>query len=391
MPSSTSVNILSALAAAVTVSAHGFVQEITIDGVAYEGYNVFKHPYQPEVPTVVGWTNTATDSGFVSPDKYNTPDIICHLDATNAKGHARVAAGGSVWLQWNDWPESHSGPVLDYLASCGDDGCESVDKTDLKFFKIDEKGLIDGSSAPGHYAADELFENGKGWMVQIPESIKPGFYVLRHEIIALHSAHEKNGAQNYPQCINLEITGSGTEQPEGVPGMELYKADDAGIFFNIYMSRDSYPIPGPAVMKGAGSVKQPSPPKATTTASATTGTKLSPAPTGDSSDDATSAAPAPPAATTEAASSGSDDSGAELPAVPAGPTKTQSITPKPSGEASSPAPVEEAPAAGGKPPASSLPICKKGKKSKGKGKKSKKAKRAVKAPKMRRGAIPRVF
>jgi cellulase len=382
MPSTTNTAILSALAAAVSVSAHGFVQNIVINGEAYEGYNVFQHPYQANPSTVVGWTNTATDSGFVAPNQYNTPDIICHLDATNAKGHAVVAAGDSVWLQWNDWPESHHGPVLDYLASCGESGCETVEKTDLKFFKISEGGLIDGSSAPGHYAADELLENGKGWLVQIPENVKPGFYVLRHEIIALHSSHEENGAQNYPQCINLEITGSGTEEPEGTPGMELYKPDDAGIFFNIYRSLNSYPIPGPAVIDGAGKVDQVSS-AASTTVAPVTGTKLSPAPTnappagGDSS-----ASPEAPETTPAPEGEEGDN---DLPALPSatGPTKTLEINPGETNVVEQP----EEPATPETSAPADLPVCKKKRSKSGKSKKNKRSKKANKA---RRGAIPRL-
>lgn len=36
--------------------------------------------------------------------------------------------------------------------------------------------------------------------VAIPSDIAPGNYVIRHEIIALHSAGQENGAQSYPQC-----------------------------------------------------------------------------------------------------------------------------------------------------------------------------------------------
>jgi hypothetical protein len=35
--------------------------------------------------------------------------------------------------------------------------------------------------------------------VSIPSTLKPGAYVLRHEIIALHGARSDDGAQAYPQ------------------------------------------------------------------------------------------------------------------------------------------------------------------------------------------------
>jgi len=46
-------------------------------------------------------------------------------------------------------------------------------------------------------------ENGFSWNVKIPSSLAPGSYVLRHEIIGLHSAGSSNGAQNYPQVSTM--------------------------------------------------------------------------------------------------------------------------------------------------------------------------------------------
>ncbi|KAL2162083.1 hypothetical protein VTH06DRAFT_7868 [Thermothelomyces fergusii] len=256
MSSFTSKGLLSALMGAATVAAHGHVTNIVINGVSYQNYDPFSHPYMRNPPTVVGWTASNTDNGFVGPESFSSPDIICHKSATNAGGHAVVAAGDKISIQWDTWPESHHGPVIDYLADCGDAGCEKVDKTTLEFFKISEKGLIDGSSAPGRWASDELIANNNSWLVQIPPDIAPGNYVLRHEIIALHSAGQQNGAQNYPQCVNLHITGSGTRKPSGVPGTELYRPTDPGILANIYTSPVAYQIPGPAIIPGASAVEQ---------------------------------------------------------------------------------------------------------------------------------------
>jgi cellulase len=47
--------------------------------------------------------------------------------------------------------------------------------------------------------ANNHAENGFSWNVKVPSSLAPGSYVLRHEIIGLHSAGNPNGAQNYPQ------------------------------------------------------------------------------------------------------------------------------------------------------------------------------------------------
>ncbi|KAI4104927.1 MAG: hypothetical protein L6R37_002970 [Teloschistes peruensis] len=221
--------------------------------ISYPGYTI-GFAYSPSHPPVVGWSIPEDkDTGFVNPGNYSNPDIICHKGATPAALYATVPAGGTVELQWSKWPDTHHGPVIDYLANCNGE-CTSVDKTKLQFNKIDGEGLLDGSEIPGKWAADKLLAANDSWTVNIPSSIAPGNYVLRHEIIALHSADKPDGAQNYPQCINLKVTGSGTDKlASGTVGTELYKPDDAGIFFNIYTKQTAYPIPGPALYSGASS------------------------------------------------------------------------------------------------------------------------------------------
>ncbi|KAL8690577.1 MAG: hypothetical protein Q9218_004011 [Villophora microphyllina] len=245
--------LAAALATFTSVSAHGMVQGIVAGGQYYPGYTI-GFAYTPNPPPVVGWSIPEDkDTGFVNPGNYSNPDIICHKGATPAALYATVAAGETVELQWSKWPDSHHGPVIDYLANCNGE-CTSVDKTKLQFNKIDGEGLIDDSVVPGNWASDKLLAANNSWTVTIPKTVAPGNYVLRHEIIALHSAQNPDGAQNYPQCINLRVTGSGTDElASGTAGTALYKANDAGILFNIYTKLTSYPIPGPALYSGASS------------------------------------------------------------------------------------------------------------------------------------------
>lgn len=130
------------------------------------------------------------------------------------------------------------------LAKCNDD-CTTVDKTTLEFFKIAAVGLTDDSTAPGDWASDQLISNNNSWVIQIPSDLASGNYVWRHEIIALHSAEESDGAQNYPQCFNLAVTGTGTLAPTGTLGEALYSESAAGLLVNIYETLTSYDIPGP--------------------------------------------------------------------------------------------------------------------------------------------------
>ncbi|KAK8120824.1 endoglucanase [Apiospora kogelbergensis] len=256
-----SIHLLAALvssAAVPFVSAHSFVTNINIEGRSYQGFRPMPGSQNPALLTA--WSTTASDQGYVNQTSYQGPDIICHRGAANGHGHAPVKAGGQIHVQWNGWPQNHRGPVLDYLADCGKSGCETVDKTQLQFFKISQAGLVkpaskqrDYSGEPsfGSWASDQLIANNNSWVVEIPPRIKPGFYVLRTEIIALHNATYSDGAQNYPQCFNIEIQGSGDEVPAGTPGESLYKASDPGVQLNITTGVQNYPIPGPTLISDA--------------------------------------------------------------------------------------------------------------------------------------------
>lgn len=270
--------LLGALASAVTVSAHGHVSHVIHKGIQYPGFNPSVHPYMPNPPPVIGWTADQPDLGFIAPNDYSSADMICHNKATPGKGHLRVAAGDTITLQWTPWPESHHGPISDWLAPCNGP-CQNVNKNDLRFFKITGKGLITPGS-PGYYAADELIDNDNAWVVKIPSNIKAGHYVLRHEILALHGGGSPNGAQSYPQCLNLEITGSGTDVPAGVPGTALYTANHPGVLVNIYdAGLTNYQIPGGNIISGGTSAAPQNPERATATGAPTLVDGGSPAPT----------------------------------------------------------------------------------------------------------------
>jgi hypothetical protein len=90
----------------------------------------------------------------------------------------------------------------------------------------------------------------KGVNYTIPACLKPGYYLVRHEIIALHSAYSEGGAQFYPGCHQLKISGEETKMPgEGLvsfPG--AYDGKEPGIMFSIY-NQLPYKIPGPAVFE----------------------------------------------------------------------------------------------------------------------------------------------
>lgn len=243
----TAAALVSALAN--VVYGHGHVSGIVADGVYYGGFSLDYYYEKQNTGTFtesVGWWAQDLDNGFVSPDAYNTSDIICHLDGQPANKTATVSAGGTVEFQWTDW--GHPGPVITYVALCPSECTDAaMDKTALEWVKIDEGGF----SVPDQtWAAYDLAANNNSWTVDVPSTLASGNYVFRHEIIAVHGAESLNGAQNYPQCVNIQVTGGGSASPSGTLGTELYTANDPGIYFNPYETMENYTIPGPALMAG---------------------------------------------------------------------------------------------------------------------------------------------
>ena len=253
------------LASASLVAGHGYVSSIEVDGTTYGGYLVDTYYYESDPPELIAWSTNATDDGYVSPTQYESSNIVCHRGSAPGALEAPVAPGGTVKMTWNTWPDDHHGPVITYLANCNG-SCADVDKTALQFFKIDAGGLIDDSEIPGTWATDKLIDNNYTRSITIPSDIEAGSYVLRHEIIALHGAEDLDGAQNYPQCINLNVTGSGTATPSGTLGTALYKDTDPGIYVDIWQSISSYTIPGPTLYTAGSTATAAA--DATTTAAA---------------------------------------------------------------------------------------------------------------------------
>lgn len=197
--------VLGALAR--TALAHGTVSGIVADGTYYGGWHLdYYYAIQngASYPDTPGWYAEDLDNGFISPDAYTDPNIICHKNAANANISATVSAGGTVDFQWTVWPDSHIGPVLTYVANCGDD-CSTVDKTTLEWVKIDAVGIdLDTQT----WATTDMIANNNTWTTTVPSTLAAGKYVFRHEIIAMHGAGSENGAQNYPQCLVSKLSAS---------------------------------------------------------------------------------------------------------------------------------------------------------------------------------------
>ncbi|KAF9469883.1 glycosyl hydrolase family 61-domain-containing protein [Collybia nuda] len=214
------------------VEGHGFVHSVIVGGREYPGWNPFSDPYSVPPAKIV---RKVLNDGFIDSED---ADLPCHHGGNDGTGAiADVNAGSQVTLRWSYWPADHQGPVSTYMASCNGD-CATFLAGNGKWFKLDAEGY---DSSTRQWATDRLRANNNSWSSTIPAQLAPGQYLIRNEIIALHSIIP----QFYPSCSQINVSGTGTSQPHenelvSIPG--LY---NNAIWPNIYGNFSSFTIPGP--------------------------------------------------------------------------------------------------------------------------------------------------
>ncbi|KAI1502013.1 glycoside hydrolase family 61 protein [Biscogniauxia marginata] len=224
----------------VLVAAHGAVTSYEIGGKTYEGYQGFS-PVAGAQIIQRQWPDynpimTVTDA-----------KMTCN-GGTSAPLSAEVAAGENVTAFWKQWTHEQ-GPVMVWMYPC-ESGFGSCDGKAKKWFKIDEMGAWGDTLNSANWGTALVYKNLK-WSSRIPASLKPGDYLIRHELLALHQA---NTPQFYPECAQITVTGSGTATPgaEFFTSIPAYAAQsDPGVMVDIYMGKaTTYTPPGPKVWTG---------------------------------------------------------------------------------------------------------------------------------------------
>ncbi|KAK4169095.1 family 61 putative glycoside hydrolase [Cladorrhinum sp. PSN259] len=267
--------LFSLAAGASTAAAHTIFQKVSVNGVDQGQLKGVRAPY----------------SNFPI-QNVNHPDFACNTNLQLKDNTViRVPAGARVGAWWGheiggaagpndpDHPiaASHKGPISVYLAKV--DNAATAGTSGHKWFKIDHKGFSNGV-----WAVDTLIANNGWHYFDMPQCVAPGQYLMRVELLALHSASIPGEAQFYMECAQIEVTGSGSNTGSdfvSFPG--AYTANHPGIQVSIYDNAGnannggrSYQIPGPNPItcsgSGGGSNPQPNPtsaapPAATTTAS----------------------------------------------------------------------------------------------------------------------------
>ncbi|KAL9113856.1 MAG: hypothetical protein Q9227_001990 [Pyrenula ochraceoflavens] len=239
--------IASVSAFAASAAAHGGVLSYNLGGAWYNGFVPYNSPTNQPATIQREW------------DTYNpiqdptSSSMACNANGAFGKNVATVKAGSKVTAYWNNpWPHN-IGPVVVWMAACPG-SCASTSPSGNAWFKIDQAGLESGTLATGHWAMADLIANNNSWTSTIPSTLAPGNYLLRHELLAIHTS---NAPQWYPECAQLTITGSGTAKPASsylaaIPG--VYSMSDPEVNIDIYSNANqqvtTYNIPGPAVFKG---------------------------------------------------------------------------------------------------------------------------------------------
>jgi hypothetical protein len=155
---------------------------------------------------------------------------------TSAPSSATAKPGDAITAVWNQWTHSQ-GPVMVWLYKCACD-FKACDGSGKGWFKIDQggftpkAGIFLDTETPSGWAIATITKT-KEWTTKLP-NVVPGNYLLRHELIALHSA---NAPQYYPECAQLVVTGSGTLTPTAdylvaIPGYVAQNSPSVNVSFD---------------------------------------------------------------------------------------------------------------------------------------------------------------
>ncbi|CAJ2500886.1 Uu.00g037390.m01.CDS01 [Anthostomella pinea] len=232
---------------ATVVSGHTIFQKVSVNGADQGQLKGVRAPDSDNPIQDVNDGSFACNKG------------ITHTDSTVIS----VPAGAKVGAWWghviggaqssndpdNPIASSHKGPIMVYLAKV--DNAASAGTSGLKWFKVAEAGVSNGV-----WAVDTMISNGGWHYFTMPSCVAPGDYLMRVELIALHSASTQGQAQFYMECAQIRVTGSGSNTGSNTvsfPG--AYSATDPGILVNIYDNSGNpnnggraYTIPGPQVL-----------------------------------------------------------------------------------------------------------------------------------------------
>lgn len=178
---------------------------------SYDPYG--NHTLQDANPTIVQRKWISNEPIF-SPT--NT-SLTCNSPGTPARSSIPITAGQTLTAVYAYWIHT-VGPMITWLAYCANaaNDCTTFNASTASWFKIAQRGLEEGTIETGTWFQGRFSRwNGEWslWEERIPGDLRAGRYLVRHEIISLHSA---NKPQFYAECAHLDVRGGG----DGMPGEE---------------------------------------------------------------------------------------------------------------------------------------------------------------------------
>ncbi|KAF2112145.1 glycoside hydrolase [Lophiotrema nucula] len=233
-------------------SAHGGAVNYTVGDVWYPGYDPYGGDAQDNAPWMVQ-RKWITNVPIFEADNIS---LACNAPGNPAQTSIPINAGEDISAVYYAWVHT-VGPMIAWMTPCTNGDCRTFDPKGADWFKIGQRGLLEGTILEGMWFQKQ-FSTWDGtpdlWNETIPKTLKPGPYLVRHEIISLHSA---NKPQWYPECVHVEVKGNGSSVPgkeflAKIPG--VYNMSQPEINIDVYDpavgNKTTYNIPGPPVWQG---------------------------------------------------------------------------------------------------------------------------------------------
>lgn len=171
-------------------------------------------------------------------------------------GFLKIAPGDVIEPEWwhsgargeDPIATSHVGPLESWISPY-----DANTKGDV-WVQISSEAYDKDSS---QWAVEKMIANKGRNTVVVPKDLAPGKYLFQFNLYAMHEAENTGGGQWYPNCAQVEVTGSGsTKLPSGVSIPGFYTDSTPGVVWNIYYSSTydpklDYVAPGTGVWDGS--------------------------------------------------------------------------------------------------------------------------------------------
>jgi cellulase len=205
------MQLVTILALAASASGHTIFQKVSVNGADQGQLKGVRAPSSDNPIMNVNDGNFACNTGIQYKDNtvitvpagakvgawfghvIGGPQSSNDADNPIAKSHKGEARYRRATYNSSNADSLLLGPIMVYLAKV--DNAATTGTSGLRWFKVAENGLNGGT-----WAVDTMIANGGWHYFNMPSCVAPGDYLMRVELIALHSAEQQGQAQFYMEC-----------------------------------------------------------------------------------------------------------------------------------------------------------------------------------------------